>query len=161
MFADEPVSFCFPVTLYDAPSFSANPSPSTYTVSAVSASPSYSFEAEADTSLTVLFVMSRLPFTRWTENWSVTSFPLSSVTDGVPVIFTGYVPACVPAADAAIPLTVYTCPPAVTLTFPSSSAPTSPLTLCLSPSYFAFPLFAVIVTSYFSSPDLLVTLSIP
>ena len=56
--------------------------------------------------VTSLLAIVRVPFSVFTANCSVTSFPSASVTAGVPVTLTGYSPAFVPDALAVNQLTV-------------------------------------------------------
>ena len=148
-----PFIFWFPVTVYSAPSPSANPSPLTVTSSFVRGLPSNSFCADPDVRVTSLLAIVRVPFSVFTANCSVTSFPSSSVTAGVPVTLTGYSPAFVPDALAVSPLTVYVSP------FTVKVSVFNPLTLFSVPSYFSLPLFASTVISYLAV--LFVTVRVP
>ena len=127
-FVLKPCIVWLPVTLYVAPSPSANPSPPTVTLSFVSGSPSNSFSADPDVRVTFLLAIVSFPFTVLTANCAVTSFPSASVTVGVPVTLAAYSPAFVPLALAVSPLTVYFS------SFTVNSVAANPLTLFSVPS---------------------------
>ena len=88
VFSLEPAIFRFPVTLYVAPSPSANPSPPTETFLFVRYFPSNSLLSVADVRVTSLLVISRLASATDTLNCFVTSVPAPSFTTAVPVTAT-------------------------------------------------------------------------
>ena len=153
MFSLSPTIVLVPVTLYAAPSPSANPSPLTVTSSFVNGVPSYVFVSVALVSFTFLFAIFSVPFFGVTENSSVTSLPAASFTTGVPTTFTGYSPASVFVVSALRPSTVNSVPSIVNVSVLKPSA------VCSFPSYVDSPLLASTSISYFAS--LLVTVRVP
>ena len=98
------------------------------------------------------FSIVSVPFSVFTVNCPVTSFPSASFTTAIPVTLDVYSPAFVPAALAVRPSTVYAFPSTVYVSV------SNPLTSFGVPSYVSVLLFATTVISYFSSRSVIVSL---